>query len=85
MAEGQHLSVTVTCYNLAEKSSSKTSDGVTIVTVPPTASAAVVNVKTVSATQYETRDGYQSQKTYLRGSWEGFRDPFGIQFYEVGA
>ncbi|XP_022103295.1 uncharacterized protein LOC110986023 [Acanthaster planci] len=82
MLEGQRLYVTVTCYNLAEKSSWKSSDGVTIVTVPPSSSAAVVNVNTVSETQYETRDGYQSQRNFLRGSWDGFRDPFGIQSYE---
>jgi hypothetical protein len=82
MVEGQRLYITVTCYNHAEKSSWKSSDGVTIVTVPPTASAAVVNVKTVSETQFTTRDGYQSQTNSLRVSWDGFYDPFGIQAYE---
>ncbi|XP_022103276.1 uncharacterized protein LOC110986013 isoform X2 [Acanthaster planci] len=82
MVEGQRLYVTVTCYNHADKSSWKSSDGVTIVTVPPTASAAVVKVKTVSETQYETRDGYQSQTDSLKVSWNGFSDPFGIQFFE---
>ncbi|XP_038051300.1 uncharacterized protein LOC119724354 isoform X2 [Patiria miniata] len=82
MVEGQRLYVTVTCYNHAEKSSWKSSDGVTIVTVPPSSSGAVVNVKTLSETQYETRDGYQSQRDSLKGSWDGFMDPFGIQSYE---
>ncbi|XP_038050780.1 uncharacterized protein LOC119723938 isoform X2 [Patiria miniata] len=82
MVEGQRLYVTITCYNHAEKSSRKSSDGVTIVTVPPSSSGAVVNVKTLSETQYETRDGYQSQRDSLKGSWDGFMDPFGIQSYE---
>ena len=85
MVEGQRLFVTVTCYNHAGQSSWKSSDGVTIVTEPPRTSLAVVNVKAVSETQYETQDGYQSQRDSLQGSWAGFTDPFGIQNYEVTA
>ncbi|XP_038057739.1 uncharacterized protein LOC119729229 [Patiria miniata] len=82
MVEGQRLYVTITCYNGAEKSSWKSSDGVTIVTVPPSSSAAVVNLKTMSETQYDTRDRYQSQRDSVKASWDGFMDPFGIQSYE---
>ncbi|XP_038050540.1 uncharacterized protein LOC119723761 [Patiria miniata] len=82
MVEGQRLYATVTCYNHAQKSSWKSSDGVTIVTVPPNSTAAVVIVKTMSDTQYESRDGYQSQRNSLRASWSGFMDPFGIHSYE---
>ena len=83
MVEGQRLYATVTCYNRAEQSSWASSDGVTIVTEPPSSSKAVVNVKAVSETQYDTRDGYQSQQDSLKGSWGGFEDPFGIHHYEV--
>ncbi|XP_038071216.1 uncharacterized protein LOC119740085 [Patiria miniata] len=80
--EGQRLYTTITCHNHAGQSSWKSSDGVTIVTEPPSAVAAFVRVKTVSETQYHTRDRHQSQKDSLKASWEGFADPFGIQFYE---
>ncbi|XP_022105050.1 uncharacterized protein LOC110986986 isoform X2 [Acanthaster planci] len=82
MVEGQRLYVTVTCYNHAGQSSWKSSDGVTIVTESPSALAAVVSVKTLSETQYATRDGYQSQRDSLKASWHGFIDPFGIHFYQ---
>ncbi|XP_038050879.1 uncharacterized protein LOC119724031 [Patiria miniata] len=82
MVEGQRLYVTVTCHNHAEQSSWKSSDGVTIVTVPPGSTTAAVIVKTMSDTQYESRDGYQSQSHSLKASWVGFMDPFGIHSYE---
>ncbi|XP_038050544.1 uncharacterized protein LOC119723765 [Patiria miniata] len=68
MVEGQLLYVTVTCYNHAEQSSWKSSDGVTIVTVPPGSTTAAVIVKTMSDTQYESRNGYQSQRHSLKAS-----------------
>ena len=83
MIEGQQLFVTITCYNDARQSSWKSSDGVTIVTKPPRSSAAVVHVKAMSETQYESRNDYQSQRNCLKASWDGFMDPFGIQSYQV--
>ena len=83
MSEGQHLFVTVICFNHAGQSTWKSSDGITIVTEPPSSSAAVVNVKAVSETRYETRDGYQSRRDSLKASWDGFMDPLGIQYYQV--
>ncbi|XP_071784665.1 uncharacterized protein [Asterias amurensis] len=82
MVEGQKLFATVKCFNNAGRSSWKSSDGVTIVTEPPSSLAAVVKVKAVSDTAYATLDGYQSQNSFLKASWEGFMDPFGIQFYQ---
>ena len=83
MVEGQKLFATVKCFNNAGRSSWKSSDGVTIVTEPPSSLAAVVKVKAVSDTAYATLDGYQSQNSLLKASWEGFMDPFGIKFYQV--
>ena len=83
MVEGQKLFLTVKCFNNAGRSSWKSSDGITIITEPPSSLAAVVKVKAVSDTAYATLDGYQSQNSSLTASWEGFTDPFGIQFYQV--
>ena len=83
MIEGQHLFVTVICFNHAGQSTCESSDGITIVTEHPSSSTAVVNVKVVSETRYETRGGYQSQQDSLKASWDGFMDPFGIQYYQV--
>ncbi len=83
MVEGQKLFATVKCYNNAGRSSWKSSDGVTIVTEPPSSLAAFAKVKAVSYTAYASRDGYQTQNSFLKASWEGFMDPFGIQFYQV--
>ncbi|XP_033637440.1 uncharacterized protein LOC117298344 isoform X1 [Asterias rubens] len=82
MVEGQKLFATVKCFNNDGRSSWKSSDGVTIVTEPPLSLAAVVKVKAVSDTAYATLDEYQSQNSSLKASWEGFTDPFGIQFYQ---
>ena len=83
MVEGQKLFATVKCFNNAGRSSWKSSDGVTIVTEPPSSLVAVVKVKAVSDTAYATLDGYQSQNSSIKASWEGFMDPFGIHFYQV--
>ncbi|XP_071798435.1 uncharacterized protein [Asterias amurensis] len=82
MVEGQTLFSTVKCFNNVGRSSWKASDGVTIVTEPPSSLVAVVKVKAVSDTAYATLDGYQSQNSSIKASWEGFMDPFGIHFYQ---
>ncbi|XP_022088109.1 uncharacterized protein LOC110977889 isoform X2 [Acanthaster planci] len=80
--EGESLYATVTCYNRAGQQSTKSSNGITVVTEPPSNTAAFVLINSVSETPYQSRERYQSQRDSLKASWDGFTDPYGIQHYE---
>ncbi|XP_072048763.1 uncharacterized protein [Amphiura filiformis] len=81
VTHGQRLYLTVTCTNKAGLMATQNSDAITILTRPPSATSATVNIHTQSVTQYPTR-GYQAINDSIRVSWQGFDDPVGIFSYQ---
>ena len=75
--------VTVQCENNAGLRSTKSSDGVAILTYGPSILSAVLHVLNPSDTVYATRDKTQSNTNTKWASWDGFYDPLGIVKYEV--
>ncbi|XP_078701246.1 uncharacterized protein LOC144927586 [Branchiostoma floridae x Branchiostoma belcheri] len=82
LVHGQTVFVTVRCHNNVGLHSTMSSDGVTIVTDPPSTAAAQLSVVTRSETQYPTRGNHQSQTDTLLLSWGGFMDTTGILAYQ---
>ena len=80
---GQKVFTTVKCMNGVLLSSTRTSDGVVLVSQPPNAESASVSIKTRGTTGYPVRDMYQFDTSRVRARWDGFTDPAGIAFYEV--
>ena len=80
---GQKVFTTVKCMNGALLTSTRTSDGVVLVSQPPHAEFASVTIKTSGTTGYPVRDMHQFDTSRVRARWDGFTDPAGIAFYEV--
>lgn len=80
---GEKVFTTVTCFNGAKLYTTYTSDGVVLVSNPPNADSAAVNVIRSAETWYATDNDYQSETDQIRAYWNGFVDPAGIAFYEV--
>ncbi|XP_071964161.1 uncharacterized protein [Antedon mediterranea] len=80
--ENVPLFSTIKFHNNAGMSSRKSSDGVVIVTCPPTVEYANVRVLTSSSSPYIQRGYYQSDTTHLVLTWDGFYDPVKIIRYD---
>ena len=83
LQNGDVVYVTVQCENNAGFRSSKSSNGVAILTSGPSVQSAALHGLTPSDTVYDTRDNTQPNANTKSVSWDGFYDPLGVVKYEV--
>lgn len=75
--------VTIRCWNTAGLFTSKSSNGVAVVGISPSAEAAGVDILPSSATPYQALPDHHSTMDAVRLHWAGFKDPAGIKAHQV--
>ncbi|CAC5407072.1 unnamed protein product [Mytilus coruscus] len=77
----QMVHVTLRCRSKAGLRSSKSSNGVKISNLPPNTTTAEVEILPHSLTEYNPRNHYQGDTSYVRVKWTGFEDLTGVDSY----
>ena len=77
------IHVTIRCKNNAGLQTSLSSDGVVVSDRPPSAKNAQLEIISLSKSEYNARNNYQTNNHTARLKWTGFMDIIGLDSYLV--